>query len=167
MQSWIFSFLVILFYFLYFKDLTVDSFFSMNEHQQMQYLSAVLLHSPGTRFKCCYATWQSCSLSTFLLLKSFKFKNWICMWIYKITVISSTVIPGLTWGSRLLQKMAWPFQNQAWLPISRTLRRTQLQKEQRQSWVVSRRGGAVQKPQSCSVVVRARHERSQAGGRSY
>lgn len=86
----------------------------------------------------------------------FQIEKWLC----EMTVISaqttSTVILGQTWGWPLLQKMAWPFQNQAWLPISRTLRSTQLQKQQRQSWVVWHRGGAVQKPQSCAVAIRAR-----------
>lgn len=57
----------------------------------------------------------------------------------KITVIltqsMSAALLSWTWRWPPHQKMAWPFQNQAWLPISRTLRSAQLQKEQRQSWV--------------------------------
>lgn len=52
-----------------------------------------------------------------------------------LTQTSSVALLCRTWGWPPLQKMAWPFQNQAWLPISRTLRSAQLQKEQRQSRV--------------------------------
>ncbi len=52
-----------------------------------------------------------------------------------LTQTMSVALLGRTWEWPPLQKMAWPFQNQAWLPISRTLRSAQLQKEQRQSRV--------------------------------